>query len=206
MKEFTLRVLVISALVLPGGFATASEQSSHVDQATLEQITMNWPKNPKAAIETMVHKYGFPNTATSEKVTWFNNGVWKRTVVNKEELEHLFPKKHTDFLEQTINYQVPPTKFTELAMYDGSVIVERTKGEMSARCDKEENNFLALNLAKNVIDGKLNVRSARTKYAENIMAALRGEMPVYMRGLQFSLPRGRTADPDVTIIKSNMEE
>jgi len=44
---------------------------------------------------------------------------------------------HKDVLEQFVNRNVPVEKFKELAQYDGSVIVERTKGEISARCDKE---------------------------------------------------------------------
>ncbi len=45
-------------------------------------------------------------------------------------------------------------KYEDLAMFDGSVIVERTKDEISARCDKEEMNLLALNLANDVAAGK----------------------------------------------------
>ncbi len=49
---------------------------------------------------------------------------------------HDFPMPHPDLLEQFVDYQVPPDKFDELAQYDGSVIVERTKGEISARCTR----------------------------------------------------------------------
>jgi hypothetical protein len=42
-----------------------------------------------------------------------------------------------------IDYRVPPEKFTELAIFDGSVIVERTADEVSARCHDEQANFLA---------------------------------------------------------------
>jgi hypothetical protein len=52
---------------------------------------------------------------------------------------------------------VPPDKFDELAEYDGSVIVERTKGEIAARCDLEGANFLALNLAHEIVTGKRSV-------------------------------------------------
>jgi len=52
-----------------------------------------------------------------------------------EEIPHDFPKPHMDMLLQSIDYPVPPDKFDELAAYDGSVIAERTKGELAARCD-----------------------------------------------------------------------
>ncbi|HSH38363.1 MAG TPA: hypothetical protein VK993_06230 [Chthoniobacterales bacterium] len=41
---------------------------------------------------------------------------------------------------------MPPEKVSELAKFDGSVIVERTKGEVIARCDMESANFLAINM------------------------------------------------------------
>ena len=50
--------------------------------------------------------------------------------------------------------------FDELAAFDGAVIVERTKGEMSARCDREAANVLALNLVSESY-----VRRARRKGA-----------------------------------------
>jgi hypothetical protein len=52
-------------------------------------------------------------------------------------VDHYFPVRHPDVLEQAVHYRVPTDKFDELAAYDGSVIVERTKGEISARCGKE---------------------------------------------------------------------
>ena len=68
---------------------------------------------------------------------------------------------HPDLLEQFIDYQAPPEMYDELAVYDGSVIVERTKGEISARCDKEEMNFLAINLANDVAIGERTPDEAR---------------------------------------------
>ena len=55
----------------------------------------------------------------------------------------IFPKPHQDVLEQTICYRVPPDKQDELAGFDGSVMSKGTKGDMSARCDREPANILA---------------------------------------------------------------
>jgi hypothetical protein len=40
--------------------------------------------------------------------------------------------------------KLPVELFGEIAKYDGSVIIERTRGEVSARCDMEAANFIAL--------------------------------------------------------------
>lgn len=102
---------------------------------------------------------------------------------------------HVDVLEQVISYRVPPDKFDELAEYDGSVIAERTKGTLAARCDKEAMNFLALNLAHDIITGKRSVGDARKFYAATAMATMKGEMPPYVQQLQFT-PPAAAGDPD----------
>jgi hypothetical protein len=66
---------------------------------------------------------------------------------------HNFPAPHTDSVESFIDYRVPVQKFTPLAEFDGSVIAERTAGEVSARCHDEQANFLALNLRDDIVTG-----------------------------------------------------
>ena len=101
--------------------------------------------------------------------------------MSRDPVDHNFPTPHPDLLEQFINYKVPVEKFDDMAAYDGSVILERTKGEMSARCDLKRANFLAINLTNDVATGKRNTEQARA----------------YMKGFVFSVPSGGTADPDL---------
>jgi hypothetical protein len=56
-------------------------------------------------------------------------------------------------VESVIDYRVPPEQFSALAAFDGSVIAERTAGEVSARCHDEQANFLALNLMHDIVTG-----------------------------------------------------
>lgn len=53
-----------------------------------------------------------------------------------EQIIDSWPKAHTDFLTQYINYRVPPEQAHLVAMFDGSILVDRTRGEV-ARCDSE---------------------------------------------------------------------
>jgi hypothetical protein len=61
---------------------------------------------------------------------------------------------HPDYLEQTINYKVPLDLVDDVIKFDGSIIIDRTKGEVCARYDKEPMNFLALNLMHDIADKK----------------------------------------------------
>jgi hypothetical protein len=91
------------------------------------------------------------------------------------------------------DYRVPVGNFDKLAEYDGSVIVERTKGEISARCDMEEANFLGLNLAHEIITGKRDVKDARKHYAEAMREMKHAE---YKQGFLFKPANGNQGDPD----------
>jgi hypothetical protein len=171
--------------------ATEREMKSPDARTTVQ----GWPKEAKKAAEMMIQKYGEPDEVTAMRVVWHDNGPWKRTIVTKEETDHAFPMPHKDVLEQVIDYRVATDKVDELARYDGSVIVERTKGELSARCDKEEANFLALNLANDVASGKKSPDEAREQYAKTIQDLMAGKKDPYVQKLQFTAQRS-AADPD----------
>lgn len=103
---------------------------------------------------------------------------------------------HTDAMQQFVDYNVPADKFDDLAMYDGSVVCNRTNGEISARCDKEGANFLALNLAHDIISGKKNVNEARHFYSTTVKKMINGGEPAYMQKLLFTPSIRNTEDKD----------
>jgi hypothetical protein len=170
-------------------------RSERMQAAEVERLVSEWPKEQQKVVMEMREKYGEPVEATSSMVKWRDSGEFKYTKVMKEPVDHDFPMPHKDFLEQGINYKVPPEKAGELAAFDGSVYFDRTKGTMSARCDKEENNILALNLAHDVITGKRSVKDAREFFARTASAAMKGKKSEYMEKLLFKVP-DNTADKD----------
>jgi hypothetical protein len=44
--------------------------------------------------------------------------------------------------------------------------LDRTKGEASAKCQKEEMNFLSLNLLNDIVTGKRTLEDAKNFYAQ----------------------------------------
>lgn len=149
-------------------------------------VTQNWPEASRAAVKEMVEKYGPPEEVTASHVQWGPHGPWKRSVVSREVVLHDWPTPHEDVLEQFIDYRVPPDRFDDLAAFDGSVMAERTKGELSARCGGESANYLAVNLAKEVIDGTKTVDAARHVYEQSMAASKAGNKPEIMKNLAFA--------------------
>lgn len=163
----------------------------------METTLRSWPRASQMAARAMMEKYGQPAEMTESMMVWNATGQWKRTVVYKEEARHLFPGPHTDVMQQFVNYKVPPDMVDELARFDGSVVVNRTNGELSARCDQEAANILALNLAHKNITDHLSVDEARRMYGEQIMALKAGRPAPLTERLMFSMMEaGNTADPD----------
>ena len=163
----------------------------------------SWPMASQMAVKDMVTKYGKPDEATPTMMVWNNKGPWAKTVVFKEEYQHNFPMPHTDLLQQWVGLKVPTDKLNDLAKYDGSVVVERTTGMISARCDKEGANFLALNLAHDIIMGKRTVEDARQMYGQEVMKMKAGEMTEYTKGLMFTT-NSNASDPDMALDKKGM--
>lgn len=164
----------------------------------MRSMMANWPESARMAAADMMKKYGAPQEMTATMIKWHNNGPWKYTMISNYETPHDFPMQHPDVMEQGIDYRVPAGMFDDLAAYDGSVTADRTQGMIAARCDKEGANFLALNLAHDIVTKRKNVKSARTYYAKAIAAFKKsGTMDPYMQKLQFTLPRSGTADRDM---------
>jgi hypothetical protein len=160
-------------------------------------VIAQWPKEPRESAERLIEYYGPPQEFTSSQLIWHaTDDGWKRTVLTAEETPHEFPAHHTDFLEQFIDYRVPVEMFSALAAYDGSVVADRTRGELSARCGGTSMNFVAVNLAHDIVTGTRTVLEARDEYTRLYRAYKKGEKPPYTQGFQFPRTDGDTRDPD----------
>lgn len=185
-----------NAQIQAGGQNGEQPTSGIVDMDEVRSIIEDWPAMSKSAAHQTIGAYGPPNEAVPSRLVWYNNGPWKRTIAYRDEILHNFPDPHTDVVENFIDYKVPPEKFSELAKFDGSVIVERTKGEVSARCDMEAANILALNMMHEIATGKKSAAEAREMYSEQTAAYVMNRSAPYAEELQFELPTNGTTDPD----------
>ncbi len=170
---------------------------------SVSDVISSWPEKPKQLAQQVIDTYGEPQAASDILLIWQGAGSWKQMFLYRDEIEHKFPVPHTDFFEQFIEYQVPFDKFDDLAEFDGSVIVDRTKGLMSARCDSEAHNLIALNLANDIITGAKTVEFARKEYGRLAVLGMMGDEDAYLQDFQFA-KRANTADPDETTVAPSM--
>lgn len=191
-------VAILSLILIVGlGKLSAQDNKMSKDKAMMTMPNLSiWPEASRMAVKEINDKYGKPDGVTKDELIWLKRGVWKKICINKKETKHSFPIEHTDMMQTTISYKVPTEIMDELGKFDGSVTFDRTQGTMSARCDKEGNNFLALNLANDIITGKKSVEEARKAYGDIVKEKMNGGNPIYMQKLTFSTQED-TADSDI---------
>ena len=162
--------------------------------------TLNkWSKDSSEAAQLVIDMYGVPDEVSGSTMTWHKPGEWKRIIAYKDTDKHNFPAPHIDCVESFIDYQVSIDKVTDLIIFDGSVVVNRTRGEMSARCHDIEANRLALNLAHDIINSVKTIAEARNYYAKEFIGYRKKEPTPYMDKLQFK-PVKLGGDPDKRVL------
>lgn len=202
---------VVSAVSLLGGCASdggtggmergGSSMSKSVDRGAVARIVASWPERPRLGANEMIAKYGPPQEATAQRLIWHNPGPFKRIAVMNLETPHDFPMPHVDYLEHTVTYNVPQEKVGDLIAFDASSTINRTVGELSARCDLEGHNVLTLNLDHDIVTGKKSVEEARQAFGEIVQQDVAGKRPPYVEALQFQPPTKASSEfPDKPVI------
>jgi hypothetical protein len=183
------------------GSAVTEVASTKLTQQNLQKHTASWPEASKQAMRLMVDKYGQPDETTATQLVWHEAKPWKRVIVHAHEVQHNFPRPHFDVLEQVISYRVPVNKFDDLAAFDGSLSTDRTAGELTSRCDREEINMLAVNVANEIATGQRTVEDGRRFTAQTAAAFMAGESTDYTQKLLFAPPAPeRARDRDRPLI------
>jgi hypothetical protein len=159
------------------------------------QAIMSWPQGAQAAAEAMIDRYGQPDDSTSMMLVWRDKAPFRKIAVMRDPVRHSFPVEHEDVLLQEIDMQVPADKVDDLVKFDGSLLIDRTKGTIASRCDRERNNLLALNLANEIVTGKRDSDSARRFFVDTTAKQLAGRSSSYTEKLMFT-PSAFGGDPD----------
>lgn len=169
---------------------------------TAASIIAAWPEESREAAQVVIDAHGEPAELSVSALIWSDTGGWKRIVAQRAFWAHDFPAPHHDSVETFIDYRVPVEKYTAVAEFDGSVMVERTSGEVSARCHDEEANRLALNLMHDIVAGTKDVAEAREYYAKEFIDARRKQPTPYMDRLTFE-PQSGAPDADQRVLSDD---
>jgi|CXWL01.1.fsa_nt_gi hypothetical protein len=174
---------------------TKAEEASNPND--VDSIIANWPKDVKAQAAMLIERYGKPSTVDAMELSWNNNGPWKKTVLHRDGFTQSMLGRDRDHLEQTIVYKVPEDKIADLQRFDKRLEVDQAAGELTSHADSESMNYLALNLANDIVTGQRNVQAARTFYQRVKMFEKVGKTSPYLNGFVFALDgSGKTGATD----------
>lgn len=172
---------------------TASEDESSADgiQAKVyrslmaDTVVANWPPISAQAGRRMIEIYGVPDAVRSDQLVWRNNGPWKRTVV-RDVTPPYVQAEDLGVVEQSIEYPLTTHQAAELAAFDRKLEYDSFRRELSARSDREEVNFLRLNLANDVVNRRATPEQAQHLYSRTLALEAAGKSSSYMQVLQFA--------------------
>jgi hypothetical protein len=149
-----------------------------------------WPERSKELAEALIQKYGLPDGVREAQLSWTRARPWAEVVVYRDALACGRPNG----FEQSVAYEVPVGKWRELDALDRGVDYDPVARELVAHTDRETTNFLALNLADEVIRGRRTAAQAREFYDRTLALSSAGKSSSYMRRLLFRPDEPRAGD------------
>jgi hypothetical protein len=161
-------------------------QVSMLDRSA--EAIAGWPGPPHRVANFIMDKYGLPDQIFADKMVWNDNGPWQQTIVYRTGARAAGLHDYQDVIRQSIGYDVTRSKAAQLAKMDMGFAVDRRHGELSVASDSEENNFLAINLAIEVVLGRKTPKEAQGFYTRIIALAAEGKSSPYMERFLFLRP------------------
>ena len=184
MRRATVARLAGGAALLLAACATDPVHLTEGQRARREAANKGLSDWQNVSSTMMVEKYGPPDRMETMRLVWENRGPWKRIMV-WDELGFLEHDRESQNLEEIISYPVPGDKRAALASFDRGLHVSADGTELSARSTSEERNFLALNLADEIVKGRLTAKEAGDSYAKTLELSESGKSSPLMERLTF---------------------
>ena len=188
----------VQSVPLPPPATLPSQTTPSTEALAWAQKSLaGWPESTRRLGAQLMTKYGPPAEATARQVTWVGNGQWARTTLYKEGPQQNFAAPHRNVLEQAVFYKVPVDKLVPLAQFNRSLVPHLARGELVTSADSEELNFLAINVADDVVKGERTPEEARIYFAQLVRAKMIKEPERDLQKLKFTPAKGANETADV---------
>jgi hypothetical protein len=187
VRRTTVGLLLFAACAPAAARAQMSPLEDPTDIAmsgsTPESLILAWPTFSYRLARLMISKYGQPAEARDYRLVWRGGGPWKRTVVYRTPPAGRTFRRNKGRLEQSVAYKVPADKVAALARFDKDI--EAGEDGLVVRSDSESENFLAMNLADEVIKGTRTPEDAASFRSNLSRLRASGKSSAYLDGLMF---------------------
>ena len=144
-------------------------------------IIADWPDGSRDLAGAVVDQYGPPNDVEATRLIWTDRPPWRKIVVYRDAAD----REHPGILKRSVSYVVPVRRWRALGSFGHGVEYDPVNSELGARTDSEETNFLALNLADEIVRGRLNAADAAAVYDRSLALLFSGKSSSYVTRLRF---------------------
>ncbi|MDD5658273.1 MAG: hypothetical protein PHF00_13560 [Elusimicrobia bacterium] len=163
---------------LPGHNPAAVSQR----ERDAEKFISGWPALSRQAARMLIEKYGPPDRTGRDQLAWDRNGQWKRTVVYR------VPTAKDSIIAQTIDHSISTDNVRALEETGLGLRADALRQEITATNSTEERNFLAMNLAHDVLTSSKTPAEAQSFYDKTLELSYSGKYSPYTKRLVFLEP------------------
>jgi hypothetical protein len=186
-SSWTLAAFLTAAVAIAGCSTTPLLPGVEERNEAAQAVISNWSDFCRLSASKLIDEYGAPDEIDSSRLVWRDRSLVKRIAVWDVPSE-FEADGGAGNVEYTVAYAVPRDKRGALAAFSPDVRVSRDSTELSARSTSEEVNFLAINLADEIIHGIKTPAEARDFFHRTVELSAAGKTSPFMQGLLF-LPK-----------------
>jgi hypothetical protein len=176
MKTAALLAAALAAAALAGCASlppSAPDQRLQAAQAAIG----TWSDPARLSAAKLIEEYGPPDRIEVGRLVWNARGPWESTSV--EDASYYDSDGGADAITQTVPYRVPQDKVDVLKAFSDHIMISKDGTKLSARSESEALNFLAINLAEEIIKDVKEPREARQFYQSTLAFAQAGKSSLY---------------------------
>lgn len=167
---------------IPGSQFTLTSDTGN---RSLDSIIASWPQESRTVALAMQSQYGKPDTTSNDQIVWRDHEPWAEIIVFRNGIPHGYPTPHNDVLAQSIYFDVDADDLETLNNFRANVKADHSRGLLTSKCKDEAMNFLALNLAHDILTGEMSVVEANSVLNEKSRSGNTNDE--YMNSLQFDV-------------------
>ena len=158
--------------------------SAEERQEAAQAVIGNWSEFCRLSAARLIEEHGPPDEIESGRLTWHRQGLLD-TLSAWNVPSEFEAAGGAGNIESSVAYVMPSGKKEQLAAFDHELRVSRDGTKLAATSNSEALNFLALNLADEIVRGIKTPQEARDFYAETTELAAAGKTSPFMQGLLF---------------------
>jgi hypothetical protein len=163
-----------------------SSASREDRRGVAEAVVGRWSNSPAMAARALIEKHGVPDEVHAEDLVWYGAGAWSRTVVRDVDPDAARGEGgDLGMIEQTLDVDLTPSQAADVVAFDPRADYDPEERTLTVRSDREELNTLRMNLAHDVIVGKLSPERARASFQSIVSYEESGKNSPSLQDLQF---------------------